>query len=390
MYTPETSRHFELFTDPKTGVRTWVLATQVAGQMQGFYFVNRSMDRQGRYLWFYCTNPPAAYQTLGVMDFEDDEVRAFPETECLGGASNTLIDQDTGEAIFGGPQGIFRKSPKGDRPPEKICDLPRELFKYGFPLSLGTHFTYSPDKTKIFMDARSGDHFILGALTLKDGSFKAWREYDYCRNHAQFNPAREDLALCAEDFWTDMATGTHHVIRFNDRNEFMRLWTLRPDGSETLYPPLDGQRATHEWWSRDGRILYYCKYDPTGVPAGVTGNNGIAGVNIDTLEHKVYAPVPAWHGDSSKDDTYFVYDENDVFYRGTPSRVGFYNAVTKKQLYIVSQNAALASRDCPSHYHLDPHPHLVADDRYVCHTLAQKGYPQVALTPTDQLLEATR
>ena len=40
--------------------------------------------------------------------------------------------------------------------------------------------------------------------------------------------------------------------------------------------------------------------------------------------------------------------------------------------------------------HLDPHPHLVADDRYVCHTLAQKGYPQVALTPTDQLLEATR
>ena len=81
MYNPETSKHFEPFIDPKTGVKSYVLKTKVAGQQQGFYFVNRAMDEQGRYLWFYCTNPPAVYMTLGVVDFEDDEVRWFPLDE---------------------------------------------------------------------------------------------------------------------------------------------------------------------------------------------------------------------------------------------------------------------------------------------------------------------
>ncbi len=388
MYNPETSKHFEPFIDPKTGVKSYVLKTKVAGQQQGFYFVNRAMDEQGRYLWFYCTNPPAVYMTLGVVDFEDDEVRWFPETEFF--PECPLIDMDTGDAIYGGSQGIFRRSPKADRPLEKLCDLPPEIKKYGPPSRLATHLTYSPDKKRLFMDARSGDKFILGDLCLADGSFRVWREYDYCRNHAQLNPVVPDLVLCAEDFWTDQATNTFHVIRTNEQGVFMRLWTLTPDGQETLWPPLNGERATHEWWSRDGKILYYCKYNPnTGIP-GCTGNNGITGINLETGEHKVHAPVPAWHGYSSLHDDFFVYDENDVFYRGCPSRVGFYNAATGKQLYIVSQNPAIAPKEKPSVYHLDPHPQLVYGDRYVGYTIAQKGYTQAALCPVDQLLEATK
>ncbi len=388
MSTPETSRHFEKFTDPKTGIVSWVLKTQVTLQQQGFYFVNRAMDEMGRYLWFYCTNPPAMYMTLGVVDFEDDEVRWFPETEFSGECP--LVDVDTGCAIYGGAQGIFRRSPKKDVPLEKLFDLPPEIKKYGPPSRLATHLTYSPDKSRLFMDVRSGDHFILGSLSLEDGSFQVWREYDYCRNHAQFNPTIPDLALCAEDFWTDQTTNTFHVIRHNDKGQFMRLWTLRPDGSETLYPPLNGERATHEWWSRDGQVLYYCKYNPENAIPGASGNNGIAGIRLSTGEHKLYAPVPAWHGYSSLRDEFFVYDENDIFYRGCPSRVGFYNYVTGKQVFIVSQNPAIAPREKPSVYHLDPHPQLVKNDEYVSYTIAQKGYTQVALCPVDQLLAATK
>ena len=381
MYTPETSKHFELFVDPVSGVKSYVLSTKVALQQQSFYFVNRAMDDAGRYLWFYCSNPPAMYRTLGVVDFETDEVRCFPETEFIGGP---LVDTDTGDAIYGAHQGIYKKSPKAGEPPLRLCPIPEELKKYGPPSRIATHITATPDKSELFLDARSGDHFILGTLSLKNGRFRVWREYDYCRNHAQLNPANGDLVLYAEDHWTDNATNTRNVIRYNDKGEFMRLWTMTRDGAETMYPPLNGERATHEWWSRDGKILYYCKYTRG------EGNNGITGINLETGEHKVYAPVRAWHGFSSLHDDFFVYDENDVFYRGTPSRVGFYNAATGRQVYIVTQNPALAPRENPSPYHLDPHPQLVCDDRYMSFTIAQKGYTEVALTPVDQLLEATK
>ncbi len=384
----ERSRHFRTFTDPLSGVKSYVLDTKVAKAQQGFYFVNPSMDDAGRYLWFYCYFPPASYHVLGVADFEDDEVRCFPDTQFMGGP---LVDTDTGECIFGCAQGIFIKSPKADKPPVKLCDVPKELKNRGLLLSLATHLTFSPDKSEIYLDARAGDKFVHGSVRLSDGSFTLWKEFDYCRNHAQFNPADKDLVLIAEDFWSEVESGKAHVIRYNELGEFMRLWTLTRDGKETLYPPLDGERATHEWWSRDGRILYYCKYttETLHTAAGVSGNNAIAGIDIKTGAHRVYAPVPAWHGFSSMRDEYFVYDENDVFYRGTPSRVGFYNAVSGKQVYIVSQNPALASPDRPSPYHLDPHPRFVCRDRYVCYTIAQNGYTEVALCETAPLIDMT-
>lgn len=380
MVNASASRHFHPFVDPVTKVVSHVLDADLPGRQQSFYYVNRAMDEQGRFLWFYCYFPPAAYRVLGVMDFEDDCVRCFPETQFLGGP---LVDVDSGECIFASPQGFYIKSPK-DRAAVKLCDLPREITRYGSPSSLATHLTYSPDKTELFMDARVNDRFILGTLRLSDGSFTVWKECGYCRNHAQFNPVNGDLVLLAEDHWNDHIDGSRHPIRYNQNGEFMRLWTLTRNGKETLYPPLGGQRATHEWWSRDGKTLYYCKY--TSLEEG---NNGVTGINLETGEHKVYCPVPAWHAFSSLCDDFFVYDENDVFYRGTPSRVGFYNYKTGRQLYIVSQNPALAPADRPSVYHLDPHPQLVCRDQYVCYTLAQKGCTEVALTETAPLLSRT-
>ena len=376
------SKHFRTFQDPVTKVRSYVLNTKAAGQQQSFYFVNRAMDEKGRYLWFYASYPPAIYGVMGVVDFEDDEVRVFPETQRLGGP---LVDMESGECIFGGPQGFYIKSPKAGKPPVQICPIPKEISRWGAPQSLGTHLTYSPDKTELFVDAHVNDRFILGTLRLSDGKFTVWKEYAFCRNHAQFNPVDPNIVLMAEDHWNDHVTGQKHSIRYNDKGEFMRLWTITRDGKETLYPPLGGQRATHEWWSRNGKVIYYCKYKSLEE-----GNNGITGINLETGEHKVHAPVPAWHAFSSLHDDFFVYDENDVFYRGTPSRVGFYNCVTGKQVYIVSQNPALAPRENPSVYHLDPHPQLVWGDRYVSYTIAQNGYTEVALCETEQLLEMTK
>ena len=77
MYTPQTSKHFKKIIDKESGVAHYVLATKIVEYQQGFYFVNNSMTRDGRYLWFYATINPV-YNTfdrnLGYVDFLTDEV----------------------------------------------------------------------------------------------------------------------------------------------------------------------------------------------------------------------------------------------------------------------------------------------------------------------------
>jgi len=380
MFTPETSKHFEKWTDPESGIVSYVLKTKVAAQQQGFYFVNSATDNACRYLWFYCSFPPAMYMTLGVVDFETDEVHHFPETSYICGP---LVDPDTGECIFAASNGFWRKSPKADVPMEFICPIPQEITQYGRPGSLATHLTYSPDKKEIFLDAGVNEKWVHGTLELATGKFTVWNTFNFCKNHAQLNPKDGDLNLYAEDFWTDKK-GVYHIIRTNKAGIFQRLWLETRDGHKKMIPPLDGQRATHEWWNAAGTRVYYCRYTPEG------GNNAIVYYDINTHEHKVAAPVRAWHGFTTLDDRYLTYDENDVFYRGTASQVGFYNTDTKKQVYIVTHNPAMATKEHPSAYHLDPHPRFVAEDRYICYTIAQNGYTEVAMCPTAQLIERTK
>jgi hypothetical protein len=83
---------FTPVTYPKSGVTSYVLKHRVAPVQQGFYFVNDSMSADGRYLWFYCAFPPALRRTLAVIDFVDQEVRHFPETNAAG----AYVDPDSG------------------------------------------------------------------------------------------------------------------------------------------------------------------------------------------------------------------------------------------------------------------------------------------------------
>ena len=68
----EQSKLFTPCTDPESGVTVYVLTEKVAPVQEAFYFVNDSMDADGRYLWFYCAFPPsgsaAQGRTLGVEE----------------------------------------------------------------------------------------------------------------------------------------------------------------------------------------------------------------------------------------------------------------------------------------------------------------------------------
>ncbi len=86
MKTPETSR---LFFTPgetrQTGWESYILTERPAPVQQSFYYTHPSFTEDGRFLWVGFGYPPPggrhAQQVLGVVDFETDEVRVYPETQ---------------------------------------------------------------------------------------------------------------------------------------------------------------------------------------------------------------------------------------------------------------------------------------------------------------------
>ena len=116
-------------------------------------------------------------------------------------------------------------------------------------------------------------------------------------NHLQFNPVDPDVLLyCHEGTW----------------HELDRTWTIRTDGSRMR---LMHQRAMdmdingHEWWSWDGRTVWFDLQTPRSQ------DFWIAGVNMETGRTTRYHLQRGWwgvHFNSSRDDTLFASDGGDA------------------------------------------------------------------------------
>jgi oligogalacturonide lyase len=115
-------------------------------------------------------------------------------------------------------------------------------------------------------------------------------------NHMQFNPKDPNLLLyCHEGTW----------------HEVDRIWTIRTDGSEMTLRhkrSMDMEIAGHEFWSWDGRTIWYDLQTPRSQLFW------IAGVNIATGERTQYrVDRDAWsvHYNVSRDDSMFMGDGGD-------------------------------------------------------------------------------
>lgn len=381
MKAPETSRLFEKRINTKNGIEYYVLKERVAPYQQGFYFVNNSTTDNGRYLYFYCSFPPNysdRTRMLGMIDFEADEIYLLPDA--LFNQGSPYIDTQTGDAYFTWQNKVFKRTPGKAGKTSLIAVIPM----CGTTSFMGTHITMSPDKTELFIDMREGNNlFYAGSLNINTGKFTKWADFDFFVNHAQFNPVNPDLALFAYDFYGDILTGERFSIPKDENGVYQRLWTVTRDGIKTNHAP-NNNFASHEWWSADGKKLYYVNF------------NGIQRLNIETGEHINIHECNPWHAFSSIDESFYVYDEvlleeGKQWYRGCPAKVKFYNSTTDKEIEIVSSmpsNEYSPSNQCE--YHIDPHPRFVMNEKYVLFTTSELGGADVALVNTAQLLKKTR
>ena len=115
-------------------------------------------------------------------------------------------------------------------------------------------------------------------------------------NHMQFNPKDPSLLLyCHEGTW----------------HEVDRIWTIRTDGSEMTLRhrrSMDMEIAGHEFWSWDGRTIWYDLQTPRSEVFW------IAGVDVATGQRTQYRiDRDAWsvHYNASRDDSMFMGDGGD-------------------------------------------------------------------------------
>ncbi|MBE6931692.1 MAG: hypothetical protein E7463_15595 [Ruminococcaceae bacterium] len=391
MYTVENSRHFTKRIDPVSGMTCYVLSTRVAPIQQAFYFVNSGLSGDGRYFWFYCAFPPTPGHCMGVVDLLTDEVRVFPET--FAGDAIFAVEPDSGNVWWGTAQGYFIRTPHPGDKPLLAAPLPR-LGRFG---AAGTHLTFSRDRREMFVDIQCSDRSVLGSIDIASGTFTEWfrTEEGVPYNHAQFNPVDPNLALCAHEYHVDKATGKSFPPPRTEDGIYPRLHTVTRDGVDTMYPPMYDV-AGHEWWSADGKKIYYedghriIRWDLE------KGCNELV-VDGDRFHDPDKFDATVWHAHCSADEKYFTADSDywlencPRFWRGNASHVSFYNTVTDRHVDIVSYNPTVPEwtpeRQCP--YHIDPHPRFVLNDQWITFTTTVDGRVDAAIAPVAPLLRAT-
>ena len=382
MKTIETSRHFDLWRDPVSGIETYVLKGETAPFHQTIYFVAASTTKDGRYFWFYCAFPPllgseGSEKSMAVLDLYTDEIYYHPDIQPAG---TPMVDQDSGELYWPTANYIFKKGPHPKDAVTKIAKIPSDMRRLGGRVA--SHMTFSPDKSEIFCDVSSGNYTFLSTVNVKTGIFSVWHKSFGGWNHAQINPVDGDLALYAMDFWVNISTSIRNPIGRDEENKITRLWTIRR-GEDPVHHKAMFEQASHEYWSANGKRIYYCDKD-----------RGTCSVDIETGERKLVHPEGYRHSYMTADEKYccadiFLYDEEGQWYRGCPTRVNFHNTVTGKTVDIVTENPALYKKSEPCVYHIDPHPRFVFNDEYVAFTTTVHGRVDVAFTKVSQLIKAT-
>ena len=144
--------------------------------------------------------------------------------------------------------------------------------------------------------------------------------------------------------------------------------------------------ATHEWWSGDGKKIYDC-----------CDRYGIYGIDLETGEDiTILEGVDPWHAHSTRDDSYFIYDEKKLeryggkWYRGCPAALNFLNRKTGKHLVVISEMPENGfTPENQTAYHIDPHPRFSENEKYVIFSTSELGGCDLAIASVEELIKLT-
>lgn len=378
MKTPETSKLFEKWVDPESGIVSYVLKPGILDyNQQSVYFVNKSMSNDGRFVVFTTCADEFGDDFHGkeyaVVDFKKDKAYKLDLPFYM-----IMSDIPDGRLFYIHDDVVYcrdlNKDPMKDI---KICDLPDNYKQNGKTGWYCCHLTLNHDRTKMFFDSTfPGDKFIEGVLDISTGEWEEWYQSPYIVDHGQFNPVRDDICLAAYEMqYTDTAGVVHTIYEILDSTGVYPRLQLFQKGSKETVKALHNY-ATHERWNEQGDGFYYCT------------DFSVEYCDLESREMWEVCPIGV-HAMMSTDKRYVVADERrGYYYRGSPWRVFFWDNEKKDGIYICTIMRGVADPEKPSCLHPDPHPQFVKNDEYIIWSLmGDDRRINLAITPVANVKE---
>ena len=175
-------------------------------------------------------------------------------------------------------------------------------------------------------------------------------------NHLQFNPADPNLLLyCHEGTW----------------HELDRTWTIRTDGSgrQLMHRrTMDMEINGHEWWSWDGKTVWFDLQTPRSQVFWIAGVEMATG---RTIRYHLERDWWSVHFNSSRDDTLFAGDGGDpsqVAYSTDGQWINLFRVlpgerVAREKLASMSKHNYVTGRGG-----VEPNVHITPDKKWVVYT----------------------
>ena len=105
---------FTPWTDPTSGVTSYLLNDVFSSIQQHFYYTNPSISADGKWLWLTVAHPPGPSKSLAVVSLDPEQ----PNIQNIPGAQTDLatpgLSRDGESALFGTNGAIYLAKPSGE------------------------------------------------------------------------------------------------------------------------------------------------------------------------------------------------------------------------------------------------------------------------------------
>ncbi len=285
--------------EPATGHR--VIRLSGDDGASSFYFHQNGFTAKGDKLVV------STRRGLAVLEWKTREVKPLVE----GRAAGTVVGKKTRQ-VFYIRDGAIRATHLDTGKTRVIAELPPEM-RGGSGLAVNADETLlggsfvergqrpapapgqRPAGRGAGLEARWAAHLPMRLYTvaIQDGKIKTFHPSTEWLNHVQFSPTDATLMMfCHEGPW-------HKVDR---------IWTIRTDGSELRKihtRKMDMEIAGHEFFSADGKIVWYDLQTPKGKEFWLAGHVLASG---ETIKYRVAREHWSVHFNASPDGKLFAGD----------------------------------------------------------------------------------
>jgi len=318
---------------------------QIVARGRGGYFARRSRE-----IYFTSSEGRGADAAISAVNVDTKQVRAVPHARGLINADETL--SLVKNATAADPDGKYPKPPARAAVPQLQRMFPGKRME---ELTPDQQYAVKKEDGLAPRALNPGLQSLL-FTDLKTGAVRETGFQYGDLNHMQFNPVDPHLLLyCHEGTW----------------HELDRTWTIHTDGTQMRLMhkrTMDMEINGHEWWSWDGKTVWFDLQTPRSQAFW------IAGVNMASGKEVRYHIERDWwviHFNSSRDDTLFASDGGD------PSQVAYSTDGMWINLFRVQPNGTVTREklvNMSRHNYVtgkggvEPNVHITPDKKWVIFT----------------------